>query len=135
MAFAPDGKGGWQAAAIGVVGQQAAVRALLWLGGATVLAVAYAGASQVGQLWQIDAAAGHLRSGTLTTEELDSGISGCEWHRITLDADIPAGSTIEVVPEVYDAAGGSGIPDLIPPPIVLTGDSLDCLVQGTTGAT
>ena len=132
-AFAPDGKGGWQAAAIGVVGQQAAVRALLWLGGATVLAVAYAGASQVGQLWQIDAAAGHLRFGTLTTEELDSGISECEWHRIALDADIPAGSTIEVVPEVYDAAGGSGIPDLIPPPIVLTGDSLDCLVQGTTG--
>ena len=131
--FAPDGKGGWQAAGIGVVGQQTTVNALVWLGGSTVLAVAWPSGAQSAQLWQVDATAGHLRTGTLTSDELDSGISGCEWHRIALDADIPAGSTIEVVPEAYDTKGGSGIPDLIPPPLTLTGSSLDCLVQGATG--
>lgn len=131
--FAPDGSGGWQSAGIGVVGQQAAVNALLWLGGTTVLAVVQVSGAKTAQFWQIDAAAGHLQEGTLTSDELDSGIEGCVWHRIALDADIPAGSTIEVVPHTYDAKGGDTVQDLIPAPIVLSGNSLDCLVQGPPG--
>jgi phage tail-like protein len=34
--------------------------------------------------------------GQLITTELDSGIPRCEWHRIRLDADIPAGTTLSV---------------------------------------
>src|SRR5208282_5262852 len=131
--FAPDGKGGWQAAGIGVVGQQTAVLGLLGLSATTVLAVARESGAQAARLWQVDAAAGRLRTGTLTSNELDSGIAGCEWHRIALDADIPAGSSVEVVPEAYDGKGGSGIPDLIPKPLTLSGKLLDCLVQGGTG--
>jgi phage tail-like protein len=131
--FARDGKGGWQSAGIGVVGQGATVDALMWLSGTIVVAVARVAGTQSAGLWQIDATAGHLRTGTLTSNELDSGISQCEWHRIALDADVPAGSAIEVQPEVYDTKGGHGIPDLIPPPLTLSGDTLDCLVQGSTG--
>jgi phage tail-like protein len=130
--FAPDGQGGWQAAGIGVVGQQATIKRLLWLGGATMLAVVQASGAKVTQFWQIDAAAGHGQTGTLTTAELDSTIEGCVWHRIALDADIPIGTTIEVVPHVY-ATGGDTVPDLIPAPIVLSGDTPDCLVQGQAG--
>ena len=32
--------------------------------------------------------------GSYTSEPLDSGISGCCWHRIVLDADIPGNSTL-----------------------------------------
>jgi phage tail-like protein len=131
--FAPNASGGWQAAGIGVVGQQATVDSLLWLGSSTILALVHVAGATAGQFWQIDAAAGHLQEGTLTSDELDSGIPGCQWHRIALDADIPAGGTIEVVPEVYDAGAGKGVPDLIPAPIALSGQTLDCLVQSGTG--
>ncbi len=131
--FALDAQGGWQAAGIGVVGQQATVKRLLCLGGATMLAVVQASGAKTTQFWQIDAAAGRGQTGALTTEELDSGIEGCVWHRIALDADIPTGTTITVVPHVYAATGSDTVPDLIPAPIVLSGDAQDCLVQGQPG--
>ena len=34
--------------------------------------------------------------GQLITTELDSGIPRCQWHRIRVDADIPAGTTLSV---------------------------------------
>jgi len=36
------------------------------------------------------------RDGSYTSEPLDSGIVGCHWHRIVLDADIPDNSTLTV---------------------------------------
>jgi len=35
-------------------------------------------------------------TGTYTSQLLDSGIAGCRWHRIVLDADIPENTTLEV---------------------------------------
>ncbi len=131
--FAPDGQDGWQAAGIGVVGQQATVKRLLWLGGATMLAVVHPSGAKTTQFWQIDAAAGHGQTGTLTTQELDSGIEGCVWHRIMLDADILTGTTIVVVPHVYATKGSDTVSDLVPAPIVLSGDARDCLIQGQAG--
>jgi phage tail-like protein len=34
--------------------------------------------------------------GTLLTKAIDSGIPRCRWHRITLDAEVPSGATLEV---------------------------------------
>lgn len=36
------------------------------------------------------------KNGTYTSKSLDSGIPGCSWHRIVLDADIPENSTISI---------------------------------------
>lgn len=39
---------------------------------------------------------GTEKDGTYTSEPLDSGIPGCLWHRIVLDADIPENSMVTV---------------------------------------
>ena len=36
------------------------------------------------------------REGSYTSKPLDSGIEGCRWHRIVLDADIPRNATLTV---------------------------------------
>ncbi len=41
-------------------------------------------------------------TGGLTTEWLDSGISRCRWHRVRLDAAVPAGGTLEVAVAVAE---------------------------------
>ena len=128
-AFAPDGLGGWQQPGVGVVGQQTSTRALLWLGGSTLLGLVQPQGAKAAQFWQFDSAAGHEQCGRLTTENLDSGLAGNIWRRIELDADIPSGSSIEVSAECFDNAGGNAIADLQPPSIVLSGEMRDCLVQ------
>jgi len=46
-----------------------------------------------------------LPAGSLDTEALDSGMPRCRWHRIVLDADIPAGTAIEVRAATTDTDG------------------------------
>ena len=41
-------------------------------------------------------------AGELTTEWLDSGIPRCRWHRVRLDAEVPAGGTLEVAVAVAE---------------------------------
>jgi phage tail-like protein len=144
--FAPDDPG-WRRVGIGVLGEQAAVSALFWRGGSTLIALVREPGASAAQLWTIDTAAAHVPSGKLITCELDSGINDCVWHRIALDADIPDGTSIEVVTEAYDEPPGSTPPDLVAPPITLSADTLepgdrrhrrldrarDCLVQGGSG--
>ncbi|HEU5132979.1 MAG TPA: hypothetical protein VFT26_12780, partial [Pyrinomonadaceae bacterium] len=36
------------------------------------------------------------KQGELLTKAIDSGIPRCRWHRITLDAEVPSGATLEV---------------------------------------
>ena len=131
--FAPNGAGAWRAVGVGVLGQQSAITRLLWQGGTTLLALVQAPGAAHAQLWRIDTAAAFVPQGTLSSCELDSGVTACVWHRIALDADIPAGTTIEVRTDAHDTAGGSSPTDLIPAPIVLSAGSLDCLVQGGPG--
>src|SRR6185503_883909 len=42
------------------------------------------------------AAPARRKQGELLTKAIDSGIPRCRWHRITLDADVPSGATLEV---------------------------------------
>ncbi|WP_030434683.1 phage tail protein [Actinoplanes subtropicus] len=37
----------------------------------------------------------YARTGRLATTALDSGVSRCRWHRIRIDADLPAGTTVQ----------------------------------------
>jgi phage tail-like protein len=131
--FAPDGKGGWREAGIGVLGQQAPILRMIRQGGTTLLALVRPDGAKDAQIWSIDTEAARVREGTLATQELDSNIAHCGWHRIALDADLPDGTSIEVTTQAYDAPGGSPPPDLIAAPIVLTGAARDCLVQGGPG--
>lgn len=38
----------------------------------------------------------YARRGQLLTDPLDSGVPGCAWHRVRLDAGVPAGTTLQV---------------------------------------
>jgi phage tail-like protein len=131
--FARAAGGAWRARGIGVLGQPAAINRLVWQSGAILLALVAPEGAAAARLWRIDTQAAFARRGVLASDELDSGIAGCVWHRIVLDADIPAGTFIEVGTETYDAPGGASPADLIPPPVVLQAGALDCLVQGGAG--
>lgn len=52
--------------------------------------------------WPEDAES-YLRSGTSTTEALDSGLPGCRWHRVVLHGTVPPGGRVEVEALVVDA--------------------------------
>lgn len=42
------------------------------------------------------AAAAYVPAGSYVTEPIDSGISRCRWHRVRVDADLPAGTAVAV---------------------------------------
>ena len=52
--------------------------------------------------WPEDAEA-YLRSGTSTTEALDSGLPGCRWHRVVLHGTVPIGCRVQVEALATDA--------------------------------
>ena len=72
------------------------------------------------------------RDGSYTSEPIDSGVEGCRWHRVVLDADIPDNSTLTVSfyssdSEKEEAAKNwSGT-------IVFTADARDALVEAPPG--
>ncbi|BCJ39856.1 hypothetical protein GCM10010168_27160 [Actinoplanes ianthinogenes] len=80
------------------------------------------------------------RSGEFLAGPLDSGIGGCEWHRVVLDATVPDGGTLKVAtatsPGVWtDAPSGPDFLVLSPPGqrlwlrLTLTGDTVVHAVQ------
>jgi phage tail-like protein len=128
-AFSPDGSGRWRAPGVGVVGQGAKVNALLRLCGGALLALAQPPGAKAAGFWQLDAAAARERCGSLITLDLDSGVADNIWHRIKIDAEIPGGAAIDVNVACFNEVGGRAVKDLRPPPIRLSGDVRDCLVQ------
>jgi phage tail-like protein len=131
--FAADVDTGWRMAGVGVLGQRAPVHRLLWSGGNLLTALVTPEEGTQSQIWQIDTQAARVRMASLAGDELDSHVANCVWHRIALDADIPAGTSIKVTAEVYDQSGGASPPDLVAAPITLSGNQRDCLVQKGTG--
>lgn len=49
-----------------------------------------------------------LRTGTLVTQAIDSGLSRCRWHRVRVDADLPAGTSVLV--EVASSEAATSLP-------------------------
>lgn len=71
-----------------------------------------------------------INEGSYTSNPLDSGVTGCQWHRIVLDADIPESSTLTIsfyISETQEAANNwSG-------EIVFQGNFKDALVKIPNG--
>jgi phage tail-like protein len=49
-------------------------------------------------------------SGELVTSALDSGIPRCRWHRVRLDADVPAGTSVDAAVATNEQPGGAPLP-------------------------
>lgn len=64
-----------------------------------------------------DLAQRYVRQGQFLTEPLDSGIARCRWHRVRLDVDLPAGTSVEVAIATTDGppSGRGPHPDPAPP--------------------
>ena len=52
----------------------------------------------------------YATAGTYRSEPLDSGIPGCRWHRVRLDADLPAGTSVQVAVATTALAGAEPDP-------------------------
>jgi phage tail-like protein len=124
---------GWREAGVGVLGQAASVRRLVVAQDGSLLALVVPEGATDAAVWKIDPAGARVRVGGLASEEIDSRIDKCGWHRIALDADLPAGTAVEVRTQTYDQAGGRAPQDLTPAAIMLSGDLKDCLVQKSAG--
>jgi phage tail-like protein len=91
------------------------------------------------RLWKINPNGGPVHTGTFITQALDSKIPNCQWHRVLLNASVPAGTSIQI-----DSFTAEAIPDLVSPitdPLVnqwklcvkAGDDNPDCLVQSGPG--
>src|SRR5690606_17280173 len=52
-----------------------------------------------------------LRRGSFASGPLDSGLAGCRWHRIRVEADLPPGTSVSLAVATTDAEPGPGVPD------------------------
>ncbi len=52
-----------------------------------------------------------VTAGELTTEPIDSGLSRCRWHRVSLDADVPAGTMLAIAVTVTEDGEPGAAPD------------------------
>ncbi len=73
--------------------------------------VAFANAP-AGLSWLVDAARFTL-DGTVVVGPIDGGVDQLAWHEIAVDADLPAGSSIEI--QTYAADAGPSVPPAPPP--------------------
>ena len=48
------------------------------------------------RVWRADARGAFVGDGTYVTHVIDSDLESCEWHRVAISGDIPAGSSVEV---------------------------------------
>jgi phage tail-like protein len=50
--------------------------------------------------------------GQYLSEPLDSGVPSCRWHRVRVDADVPAGTTLEIAVATTDGPVAGRVPHL-----------------------
>src|SRR4029077_136981 len=103
--FVPDTANPYRPAGVGGTGRTANFLDLLWTRDGQLVAVMLDRCAPKPGLWSICTCASYSASGTLTSRFLDSGIEGCAWHRIQLDADVPLGTSIEVATQTSDQYG------------------------------
>ena len=121
---------------------------LAWVPGSSPYLVAVIKESFNGlrqRLWRIEPVGTFQHEGGLVTTALDSGLEKCQWHRISMDAVMPAkeagvtatnlgAGSVEI--ESYTAESKDNIrnPDISWQRCVLSGDdNPDCLVQSGPG--
>lgn len=161
--FAPTGTASFldPSVGIGVTGMDAQFIDLLWTRETQLLGILLEKCVRRPLLWTLSTCATYVTDpvtpsdtakpvGILTTETLDSGIEGCIWDRIRLDATVPAGTLIKVATQTADTDIWNPTSKAVSPapftpecsafsaasqdcPLSLTGDNPDCLVQSRAG--
>jgi phage tail-like protein len=131
----------WQPAGSGVAGFDGAIEDLLWWPAASprlLLLAVNAATRERPRLWTVDPRGGRALAGALVTGPLDSAIERCQWHRTRVEADVPAGCSIEI--ESFTAASNAVDPKPTDEDFnawtscVLAGDeNPDCLIQSEPG--
>jgi len=142
--FEPVGDGTYRPVGIGVTGITGQFLDLLWTPEAQLLGILLAHCAPAPTLLQFVVCGNYLPCGKLLTKTLDSGIQGCIWDRIQLQAAIPQGTVIQVATQTADSDiwnnGATFQGDCSPYgtpgqgcALSLTGGSPDCLVQSPPG--
>jgi phage tail-like protein len=97
--FVPDTQeeSGYRNVGAGVTGLDGEIVDLIWNPSHGLIAIIHESLdSHCWRLWKINPAGSPVKTGTFTTQTLDSKIIPCQWHRVVLDADVPEGTTIQI---------------------------------------
>jgi phage tail-like protein len=94
--FAPQASGCYRAMGIGVLGVEENISEIIWTKEFNLLAILRDQSSPRPRICSIATNGSYAPQGTLESAVLDSGIENCQWHRIELNATIPAGTYIAV---------------------------------------
>jgi phage tail-like protein len=144
--FAPSTGAPYRTVGIGVTGRNAELLDLLWTQDGQLLCLLIDRCAKKPGLWSVSTCGSFVPAGMLISSTLDSGIEGCAWHRIGLDASVPDGTTIEVATQTADTdiwakptsapfqpASFSYSSADTASSVSLTGKNPDCLVQSRPG--
>jgi phage tail-like protein len=135
----------WRPGNSGVSGLDASIEQLLWWPHTAPRLLLFAANPAEGgrlRLWSVDPHGGRALSGIMIARELDSGIAKCAWHRVRVDATVPAGGSVKIesftTEEPKDALSvqptDSAFPEAHWTKCVLTGEhNPDCLIQSAPG--
>ena len=137
--FVPDtrAESGYRNVGVGVTGLDGEIVDLVWHSSHGLIAIIHENlAGHRWRLWKINPAGAPVKTGTFTTGALDSKSIQCQWHRVLLDADVPAGTSIQIesstAPGPFSDAVGKDASQWTL--CVRSGDpNPDCLVQSGPG--
>jgi phage tail-like protein len=127
----------FQLAGAGVSGLDSAIQGLTWLGNDTLLAIINEqDVTPLQRLWSIPTVGAFVASGTFCGQPLDSGIENCAWHRIQVEGNVPAGTSLRIetvtTPDANPPAA-EWQTGLLSPPAIPTAQ-LQALLGTTTAA-
>ena len=134
---------GYKFVGIGVTGVAGRFLDLLWTPELELVGILLAKCSHEPELITLPTCGSYMPGGTFITNALDSGIEGCVWDRIHLDAQIPAGTVIEVATQTAETPWAADAPfkadcSTYSPTsaqcfMALTEANTECLVQSAPG--
>jgi phage tail-like protein len=136
--FAPIPSDGWyRSVGAGITEVAGALLDIAWSSSLGLVAVIQEPRKDP-RLWKIDPHGGSAQGGALVTKALDSAIEHCQWHRVALEAIVPAHATIEIesftteedLPDETVSADDFGQWKLCG---TVTATNPDCLVQSGPG--
>jgi len=136
----PNTPNRYELAGAGMTGFDGAIVDLAWDSTYGLLAiVAETSNGRQQRLWTINPNGAPVHTGTYITQALDSKIPNCQWHRVLLNASVPAGTSIQI--DSFTAEATQDLASPITDPFVnqwklcvkAGNDNPDCLVQSGPG--
>ncbi len=137
--FGPDRKspGGFRVEGAGMTGVDGAIQHLAWTADLGLLAIIRETSNNGRQrIWRVDPSGAHAGSGVFISCAIDSGIENCAWHRVTMCADVPQGTSVQVESLTSEVAPGKQDPGTFAggvPCLVAGYNDPECLVQSPPG--